>query len=97
MRETKAPFEKKLFLKILWNSIWKYFGMKAANKIGLWLVDYNIQKNYGILRCSHNTKEKVITALTLIKQSENERIIISPIKTAGTIKAIKKVAAEIII
>ena len=69
--------------------------MKAANKIGLWLVDFNLEHNYGILRCSHKTKEKIISALTLIKSIEKERIIISPVKTAGSIKAIKKIAAEI--
>ena len=70
--------------------------MKAANKIGLWLVDYDLENDYGILRCSHKTKEEIITALTLIKQIDQERIIISPIKTAGTIKAIKKVKVEMI-
>ena len=69
--------------------------MKAANKIGLWLVDFDLESNYGILRCSHRTKEEIITALTLIKQIDKERIIISPVKTAGSIKAIRKIAAEI--
>lgn len=69
--------------------------MKTANKIGLWLLEYNSEKNYGILRCSHRTKEKVITALSLIKNINSVRIIISPIKTAGTIKVIKRIVAEI--
>jgi RNase P/RNase MRP subunit POP5 len=69
--------------------------MKSANKIGLWLLDYDSQRNIGILRCSHRTKEKIITSLTLIKEINRERIIISPVKTAGSIKAIKRIAAEI--
>ena len=41
--------------------------MKAANKIGLWLVDYDLENDYGILRCSHKTKEEIVTKLCHLK------------------------------
>jgi RNase P/RNase MRP subunit POP5 len=63
--------------------------MKEANKTGLWLLELN--KNYGIIRCSNNTKEIVLTALALIKEIKGKKIILSPIKTSGTIKSITKI------
>ena len=64
--------------------------MKEANKIGLWLVELNLKEDYGIIRFSHDTKEVIITALTLVQQINGNRVILSPIKTSGTINTLKK-------
>jgi RNase P/RNase MRP subunit POP5 len=64
--------------------------MKEANKIGLWLVELNLTEDYGIIRFSHDTKEVIITALTLVQEINRKRVIFSPIKTSGTIKSLKK-------
>ena len=81
--------EKQEFINTLWKSIWRYFGMREANKIGLWLVEFDISNRYGVLRCSHETKEILITALTMIKHINGKKVIISPIKTSGTIRSLK--------
>ena len=73
----------------VWTSIWKYFGLKEASKVGLWLLDINFKDGFGIIRCSHQTKEIVMTALTLITEISGKKIILSPIKTSGTIRSIK--------
>lgn len=80
----------KMLLNSIWHSIWKYFGMEGATKIGLWLVEYNTDEGYGIIRCSHMTKEMIISALTMIQEISGVRIILSPIKTSGTLNKIKK-------
>ena len=89
IRENVDSFENKELL--IWNSIWRYFGMKEANKIGLWLLELDLEENYGILRCSHNTKELIISALSLIKEIDGKRVILSPFKTSGTIRAIRRI------
>jgi len=88
--KSEIRFEKNELLNSIWSSIWRYFGMKEANKIGLWLLELNLEEKYGILRCSHNTKEVIISALSLIKEINGERIILSPFKTSGTVKAIRR-------
>ena len=75
----------------VWLSIWKYFGLKEASKVGLWLLEINFIDCFGITRCSHSTKEIVMSALTLITEISGNIVIISPIKTSGTIHGIKKV------
>lgn len=91
IRENVVSFEKKDLLNSIWNSIWRYFGMKEANKIGLWLLELDLEENYGILRCSHNTKDVIISSLSLIKEIAGKRVVLSPIKTSGTIKAIRRI------
>ncbi|MHA2397416.1 MAG: Rpp14/Pop5 family protein [Promethearchaeota archaeon] len=90
IKENGLFLNQSLILKSIWKSIWRYYGLKEANKIGLWLVDLNLSERYGILRFSHETKEIIITALTLIQEINGKRIIFSPLKTSGTIKSIKK-------
>lgn len=90
IRENKIEITKNSLLKSIWQSIWRYFGLKEANKIGLWLIELNLNKGYGIIRCSHQTKETIISALSLVKQIDGINVILSPFKTSGTIISLRK-------
>ena len=92
IKSSDLSFTQKDLTMTLWKSIWRYFGMKEANKIGLWVLELNNEKNYGIIRCSHQTKEILITSLTLITEINHKKVIISPIKTSGTIKKIREIS-----
>ncbi|TXT56311.1 MAG: Ribonuclease P protein component 2 [Promethearchaeota archaeon] len=85
-----VAFNKKEFLNILWNIIWDYFGMNTASRIGLYL--HSLNENFGIIRCSHKTKEIMISALTLLKKIDNQRIIVSPVKTSGILRKVLNAA-----
>jgi ribonuclease P/MRP protein subunit POP5 len=82
--------ENAIILQIIWRAIWRYFGLKEASKVGLWLLEFSTDNKFGIIRISHNTKELIITAITLIKEINGKRVILSPIKTSGTINCIKR-------
>ena len=88
-------FDEKLILKAIWKAIWRYFGLKEASKVGLWLLEFNIDNTTGIVRISHGTKEMIITAITLIREINENRVIILPIKTSGTINGIKRILKKI--
>ncbi|UCD01066.1 MAG: Rpp14/Pop5 family protein [Promethearchaeota archaeon] len=90
IKESKTNFSQKTILKSIWQSIWRYFGMKEANKIGLWLTELNSDEDYGIIRCSHQTKEIIISALSLVREIDGTKVVLSPIKTSGTIRSLKK-------
>ncbi len=90
IKENKMDITQKSLLKSIWQSIWRYFGLKEANKIGLWLVELNLDEDYGIIRCSHQTKEIIISALSLVKEIDGIKVILSPFKTSGTIPSLKK-------
>ena len=81
----------------VWASIWKYFGLKEASKVGLWLLDINFNDGLGIFRCSHSTKEVVMSAITLITEISGKKVVISPMKTSGTIRNIKKIKELMVI
>ncbi len=96
IKEDGIFFNKQDFLREIWHSIWRYYGMRGANKAGLWLLEFSLEKNYAIMRCSHKTKEILISALTFLREINERKIIISPIKSSGTIRAIKKIKKLVI-
>jgi len=49
-----------------------------------------VEEDYGIIRCSHHTKETIMSALSLVKEINGTRVILSPFKTSGTIRSLKK-------
>ncbi len=91
IREPDIRFGQKEVINSIWQSIWRYFGMKIANKIGLWIINLNFEKEYGIIRCSHQTKYIIISALSLVQQINGKRVILSPLKTSGTIRSIIRI------
>ena len=90
INEGLLSIEHSDILKSIWKSIWRFFGMKEANKIGLWMVEIDLENKFGIIRCAHQTKEIIITALSFITEINGTKIILSPVKTSGTIKSIKE-------
>jgi RNase P/RNase MRP subunit POP5 len=64
--------------------------LKEANKIGLWLIELNLEEKYGIIRCTNQTKETLISSLSLVKEINGIRVILATKFTSGTIKSIKK-------
>ena len=91
MKENDVVLDQREIVNSVWTSIWKYFGLKEASKVGLWLLDINNVDGFGIVRCSHQTKEIVMSSLTLITEISGNKVILSPIKTSGTIRSIKKI------
>ncbi|MEJ2250800.1 MAG: Rpp14/Pop5 family protein [Candidatus Lokiarchaeota archaeon] len=87
-------FDERDFIRSLWKSIWRYFGMKLANKAGIWLIKLDLNSKYGILRCSHKAKEQIITSLAMIKKIQNFQVIISPVKCSGVLNKIEKLKEE---
>jgi RNase P/RNase MRP subunit POP5 len=90
LKKKDISFSEREFLQSLWKNIWRYFGLKAGIKIGLWLIGLNFDEDYGIVRCTNDTKEIMISALTLVSEINNIPLILTPVKTYGTLKALKR-------
>ncbi len=96
LNERYHRYNKRDLITVIWKVIWKYYGLRAVNKMGLWIITLNTDKNYGIIKFSHNNKELIISALSLVQEIKEKRVIITPIKTSGTIKRIKNKINEIL-
>ena len=85
---------EKEITRSLWSSVVKIFGESVAYKTGLWMIKFNSEDHWGIIRCNNVTKEQVITSLAFITEIKKVPIIFHTIKTSGTIKKILKIQKE---
>jgi RNase P/RNase MRP subunit POP5 len=82
---------EKEVIRTIWKTLTQLFGEYTAYKTGLWLIEFNPDLKYGIIRCNNITKDQIITALAFIQEIRDARVIIHSIKTSGTIKKVKDV------
>ena len=85
---------EKLIVKSIWNSMIKLFGEYNSYFSGLWIVKFSASQQWGILRCTNKTKERVITSLAFTTEINKIPIIFHTIKTSGTIKKLLKIQNE---
>ncbi|MBA7567940.1 hypothetical protein ES708_09659 [subsurface metagenome] len=44
-----SDLDQREVLNAIWQSIWKYFGLREASKIGLWLLDIDFKEGFGVI------------------------------------------------
>lgn len=79
--------------KAIWASTLSFSGTKGAARMGIWVISekYNPEKQRGLIRTGHKTMDELKASLTLIKQIEEQPVIVRSIGASGILaKAEKK-------
>lgn len=64
----------------------EYYGVSIYSKASPRIVLYDVKLGRGVLRVSHICVDHAIAALGLIKDVNNKKCIIVPIRTTGTLR-----------
>ena len=79
------PSEQELTRAVI-NSVTRLLGEIGASETNVWLLEYDKNKQNGIIKCSHDAQTRVLGAITTItKIGENPAALIA-LGTSGTIK-----------
>ena len=75
----------------LWNTLMDFFGELGTSLTSVWLIKnlYDEQEQAGVIRCNHESVQKILTALGLIERLGDTRVIVKVLKVSGTIKGLK--------
>lgn len=87
-------FNEKEMTRAIWSSMVKLFGDYPSYKSGLWMVEFNSDLKWGIIRCTNKTKEMVISAIAFTNEVKSNRIIFHTIRTSGTIRVALRIQKE---
>jgi ribonuclease P/MRP protein subunit POP5 len=82
--------------KAVWASTLSYAGTKGAARMGIMLIPdkYNVAKQRGLIRVGHRNTDELKASLTLIKEIEEQPVIVRSIGASGILaKAEKKYIA----
>ncbi|HEX55111.1 MAG: ribonuclease P protein component 2 [Candidatus Altiarchaeales archaeon] len=79
-------FNRDEIVKSFWNSIMKFLGEHGVSKTSFWVLEWNGEKQRGILKVNHKSVDDVRAALTLIREINGRRVIFHTRGVSGTLK-----------
>jgi len=86
----EEKFKKEHVAKALWSSVFSMIGSDGAASSSFWLIDFNKEKQKGIIRCSSEWVDIIRACLCFVTMVNNKKAFVHIIKTSGTIKKIRE-------
>jgi len=88
--ESEMPLGERDFIRTIWNSILQLFGEYGASQTNLYLIEFNPEDGYAILRCSHKVVDMVRAAIATITEINEKPVAIHVKRVSGTLKSLRK-------
>jgi len=80
---------------VIWNAVLRLFGEVGCSEAGLYLVHFDEEEKYAVLRCSHKALPMVRAAIASITTIDNKAAAIHVLRVSGSIRTLgRKVDAE---
>lgn len=77
-------------MNAVWGAVTRLFGEYGASQANLNLIEYDDQRNYAVLRCSHKALHMVRAAVASITEINGTPAAIQVPAVSGTLKALRK-------
>ena len=74
----------------VWNAVLRLFGEYGASQTNLSLMEYNPQRNFAVVRCSHTALERVRASIASITEIGGKPVVIRVMGVSGTLRALRK-------
>jgi ribonuclease P/MRP protein subunit POP5 len=73
-------------VKAIWNSTLRFLGELAAGKLSLWIMDWNDEKQKGILKANHKSIKDLRVGLSMLNNIGGSEAAINVLGVSGTLK-----------
>lgn len=87
---SNGRFDRKAAVDAVWDSLLGLFGEVGVSKTSIWVMDWERDKSKGIIKVNHRSVDMVRSALTLIKNIDNEKAAVNVAFVSGTLKGARK-------
>jgi len=87
---SEQPISERDAMDAVWNTLLQLFGECGASQANLTFIEYNSEKNRGIVRCSHRALEMVRASVASITEINGKPVAIDVLGVSGTLKALRK-------
>jgi len=81
-------FDSREFLDAVWSAVLKLYGEYGASRVGLALIDYDMEKKFAVIRTAHTAVDMVRTALASMTRIGNKPVAIHILTVSGTIRSL---------
>ncbi|RLI05823.1 hypothetical protein DRO26_01070 [Candidatus Bathyarchaeota archaeon] len=93
---SEKSLEKNIIRRSIFESFQKLFGVLDLSCAKLVFLEYDKEKNLGILRCSHTYLDHVRACLAFIRQINHEKVACFTLRVSGTIKTIREFKTKLL-
>ncbi len=87
---SEQPVSKGDVADAVWNAVLRLFGEYGASQANLALIEYDQEKSWGIIRCSHRAVEMVRASIASVTEINEKPVAIHVLRVSGTLKALKR-------
>jgi len=87
---SEQPVNKRDVADAVWNAVLQLFGEYGASQTNLALIEYDQEKSWGIIRCSHRAVEMVRASIASVTEINEKPVAIHVLRVSGTLKALKR-------
>jgi ribonuclease P/MRP protein subunit POP5 len=86
---SEQPVQYKEFINAVWTSMFNLLGEMGSSEAKIWFVHnlYDEKAQKGLLKCTHDSVEKVRVVLSLIQIISEVKAIVKIMGVTGTIKS----------
>lgn len=74
----------------VWSAVLQLFGEYGASQASLTFIEYNSDRSWGIVRCSHRALEMVRASVASVTEINGKPVAIDVLGVSGTLKALRK-------
>ena len=72
----------------VWDALLRLFGEVGASQAGLYMVRFDKERKYAVLRCSHKALPMVRASVATITSIDGKRAAVHVLRVSGTLKAL---------
>jgi len=78
------------FLDAVWGAVLRLYGEYGASRVGLSLIDFDVEGRFAVVRVAHTGVGMVRTALASITRVGDKPVAVHVVRVSGTIKSLYK-------
>ena len=83
---SSTKFDRNSVVRCICNSVLDFIGEAGAGKTSLWAMDWDEEKQIGILKVNHRSVDDVRASAALMKEINNSPVIFHVLGVSGTLK-----------
>jgi len=87
--ESEKTLDKKDVGGAITDTTLRFVGELGVSRMSPYLVEWNYEKQAGILKVTHNTLDEAKAVLALVKEANNKPVVLHSVKVSGILKKAK--------
>ncbi|NIR86895.1 hypothetical protein GWO13_04685 [Candidatus Bathyarchaeota archaeon] len=87
---SEESVSKRDVVDAVWKAVLQLFGEYGASRTNLTFIEYNSERSWGIVRCSHKAVDMVRASVASLTEINGKPVAIDVLGVSGTLKALRK-------